>query len=257
MAPRQDPGAFRIRLKNQDQTYGTFLGLGSSMAVEVAAISGVDWVLIDHEHGGGTEANLGETIISAHAYGIPALVRVETHDRIRIGRALDAGAAGIMVPRISSTAEAMKVVQHMSYPPHGDRGVATYNRSALWGKDLAALESGRNAACIIQIETLSALHDAKEIAELDGVDALFVGPLDLSFILGVPRDFSHPTFVEACQKVIVAAQAAQKACGILAPDAASAKRYRDMGFTFIAIGSDSTLLAKAITQEISEIKEHS
>lgn len=246
---------FREKLASREITYGTFLGLGSSMAAEVVATTGVDWVLIDHEHGGGTESEVGATIVAAGAYGVPALVRVESQERIRIGRVLDAGAAGVMFPRIEDVSQVLQAVRHSSYPPHGDRGVATYNRSARWGKDLEALEVGRTAACIIQIETITALNQVNKIAEIAGVDALFVGPLDLSFALGVPRDFSHPVFIEACEKVLAACAKSGIVCGILAPDVAGAKRYKDMGFTFIAIGSDATLLSQVITHTISEIKE--
>lgn len=252
-----DRGALRQRFIANEATYGTFLGLGSPMAAEVVATSGVDWVLIDQEHGGGSEEQLGATIVAAGAYGVGALVRVESQERIRIGRALDAGAAGVMVPQIRSTADAVEAVRHMSYPPAGDRGVATYNRSAQWGNDLSVLEKGRDAACLIQIETLTALIDVENIAQVEGVDVLFVGPLDLSFALGVPRDFTHPTFVAACHRVLAAGKKENTVCGILAPDATAARRYKDMGFTFIAVGSDSTLLSKIVAQEISEIKEES
>jgi 4-hydroxy-2-oxoheptanedioate aldolase len=215
----------------------------------------VDWVLIDQEHGGGSEEQLGATIVAAGAYGVGALVRVESQERIRIGRALDAGAAGVMVPQIRSTAEVVEAVRHMSYPPVGDRGVATYNRSARWGKDLSVLASGRDAACIIQIETLEALSEVDDIARVEGVDVLFIGPLDLSFALGVPRDFTHPVFVEACNKVLAAGKRENVVCGILAPDTTAARRFQDMGFTFIALGSDSTLLSLIVTQEISHLKD--
>lgn len=250
-------GALRRRFLANEDTYGVFVGLGSPLATEVVAGSGVDWVLIDQEHGGGSEEQLGATIVAAGAYGVGALVRVESQERIRIGRALDAGAAGVMIPRIGSTAEAIEAVRHMSYPPAGDRGVATYNRAANWGKDLSVLETGRDAACIIQIETLTALIDVERIAQVEGVDVLFIGPLDLSFALSVPRDFSHPVFVDACHTVLAAGKKHNTACGILAPDAASARRFKDMGFTFIALGSDSTLLSKIVSQEISEIRGYS
>lgn len=251
-----DNGALRQRLLNGEMTYGTFLGLGSPMAAEVVATSGVDWVLIDQEHGGGSESELGQTIVAAGAYGVPALVRIESQERIRIGRALDAGAVGVMVPRIESVEEAAEAAKHVSYPPHGDRGVATYNRSARWGKDISAIESGRNACCIIQIETLGSLDDVEKIAAVPEVDSLFVGPLDLSFALGTPRDFTHPSFVAACERVIAACDASGKTAGILAADSTAARRFKTMGFTFIAIGSDSTILAKAISNEISETKEY-
>lgn len=236
-------------------TYGTFLGLATPLAAEIAALSGLDWVLLDLEHGAGSESDIGSVVVAAGGYGVPALVRVEAISRIRIGRALDAGAAGVMVPQVTSAAEVRDIVTYMSYPPSGVRGVATYNRSAAWGKDLSTLASGRNSALIVQIETLAALENVDEIASISGVDALFVGPLDLSFTLGIPRDFTHPKFVAATEKVVAAAKAHSKVAGILAADAAAAIDLRNRGFEFIALGSDSTILAQAITQSLKEIKE--
>ena len=249
-------GAFRTRLQNQETTYGTFLGLGSPMAAEVVGTTGVDWVLVDLEHGGGTESQLGDTVVAAGAYGVPALVRVESQERIRIGRALDAGAAGIMIPRIDNISEAQQAVTHMSYPPHGDRGVATYNRSARWGGDVSALDSGRDAACIIQIESLGGLESAEEIAALEGVDCLFIGPQDLTFSLGIPREFTHPTFLEACHKVLKACERSKKVAGILASDAPTAIEYKKMGFGFIAIASDAIILARALSADIEEARKN-
>ena len=236
-------------------TLGTFLGMGAPMAAEIAAVGGADWVLLDLEHGGGSEDLIGPTVVAGMAYGIPTLVRVESQDRIRIGRALDAGASGVMIPRIETVEEVLDVVAHMSYPPFGDRGVATYNRSAKWGRDLSGLTQSAKAACIIQIETLKALENVEAIAAIDGADLLFVGPLDLSFALGIPRDFKNPIFIEACSKVIAAATANYKVAGILAADAAAATAFIELGFKFIAIGSDTTLLAGAITSLVTQLKK--
>ncbi|CAB4532241.1 HpcH 2,4-dihydroxyhept-2-ene-1,7-dioic acid aldolase [actinobacterium SCGC AAA044-D11] len=239
----------------QALTIGTFLGMGSPMATEIAAVSGADWVLLDLEHGGAGEDLIGPTVVAGMAYAIPTLVRVESMERIRIGRALDAGASGVMIPRIETPEQVVAVVKHMSYPPFGDRGVATYNRSAKWGRDLSGLTEKSKAACIIQIETLKALDNVEEIAGIDGVDLLFVGPLDLSFALGVPRDFKNPKFLEATAKVVAAAKANNKVAGILAADASAASTFIEQGFKFIAIGSDSTLLAGAITNLITQLKK--
>ncbi len=247
--------SFLDRTKALEQTFGTFLGLNSPIAAEIAGISGVDWVLLDLEHGGGSEEQLGPTVVAAKSQGIPTLVRVESKERIRIGRALDAGAEGVMIPRLETVEEVNEVVRHMSYPPFGDRGVATYNRSAKWGKDLSVLTQKSLAACIIQIETLKALNAVDEIASVSGVDVLFVGPLDLSFALGVPRDFKSEKFIEATNKVLNVAAKNNKVAGILAADAETAAAYRDRGFKFIAIGSDSTLLAGAISNVISQLKK--
>jgi 4-hydroxy-2-oxoheptanedioate aldolase len=236
-------------------TIGTFLGMGAPMAAEIAAVGGVDWVLVDLEHGGGSEDLIGPTVVAGMAYGIPTLVRVESMERIRIGRALDAGASGVMIPRIETPEQVSAVVKHMSYPPFGDRGVATYNRSAKWGRDLSGLTEKSKAACIIQIETLKALENVDAIAKIDGADLLFVGPLDLSFALGAPRDFKSPKFLEATAKVVAAANANNKVAGILAADATAAATFIEQGFKFIAIGSDATLLAGAITNLVTQLKK--
>ena len=240
---------------SKELTIGTFLGMGSPMAAEIAAVAGADWVLLDLEHGGSGEDLIGPTVVAGMAYSIPTLVRVESSERIRIGRALDAGAAGVMIPRLETIEQVTEVVKHMSYPPFGDRGVATYNRSAKWGRDLTGLTEKAKAACIIQIETLKALENVEEISKIDGVDLLFVGPLDLSFALGVPRDFKNPKFVEAAAKVVAAAKANNKVAGILAADASAADAFIAQGFKVSAIGSDSTLLANAISNLVTQLKK--
>jgi 2-dehydro-3-deoxyglucarate aldolase/4-hydroxy-2-oxoheptanedioate aldolase len=161
-----------------------------------------------------------------------------------------------MVPRIENATEVNEVVKHLSTPPYGDRGVATYNRAARWGRDLEFLNEPSKATCIIQIETLGALESVEEIAAVEGVDVLFVGPADLSFALGVPRDFKNPKFIAALEKVLAACNKNKVAAGILAFTAEAAVEYRKMGFKFIAINSDSTLLAGAITNALEIAKNN-
>lgn len=241
-----DGGRLRRRLAAGEVTVGTFVGMSSAVAAEVCAASGADWVLIDLEHGSGGEDAVRDGVLAAGSYGVPTIVRVESGERIRIGRVLDQGAAGIMVPRLNSVDEASAAVKHMQYPPHGDRGVATYNRSCRWGMDRAPLSADQQSGVgIIQIETLDALDSVGEIAGQDGVDVLFVGPLDLSYALGVPLQLDSNPFQEALQRVVAAAEAHGKAAGILAVDGHGAAKYVRQGFRFVAIGSDSTIMAAA------------
>ncbi|MEN9992477.1 MAG: hypothetical protein RLY83_47 [Actinomycetota bacterium] len=237
-----------------EPTFGTFLGLASSIAAEVAAVSGADWVLLDLEHGSGGEEQLSPTIVATKAYGVPTFVRVESAERIRIGRALDAGAAGVMIPRLENVEQVITAVRHFSYPPLGDRGVASYNRAAAWGNNPAALEPIKRTSAIIQIETAGALEDVQQIAAIEGVDILFVGPLDLSYALGLPRDFQNAKFINALKKVVAAANLHGKIAGILSADAETAKRHLELGFKFIALSSDSVLLSKALKENLEEIK---
>ena len=255
MASPLSRGGFLETLKKGQLTVGTFLGLASPLAAEVAAVSGVDWVLLDLEHGGGGEEQVSPTVVASGGYGVPTLVRVESSERIRIGRVLDSGVAGVMLPRVDTVEQVEVAVRHMSYPPNGDRGVATYNRAVAWGKDLDALAPESKSALLVQIETLGALAEVEKIAAVPGVDALFVGPLDLSYALGVPREFKNPKFLEALKKVLAAANAQNRVAGILASDTTIARFYVEMGFKFIAIGSDSTLMAKAITDAVDEIRK--
>lgn len=243
-----DGGALRRRLANGETTVGTFVGMASTTAAEVCAAAGADWLLIDLEHGAGSEDVISDSVLAAASYGVPVIVRVESSQRIRIGRVLDQGAAGVMVPRLDKPGEAASVLTHLRYPPHGDRGVATYNRSCRWGMDrLPLTDPTQNTLGVIQIETLAALDAVDEIAAQDGVDVLFIGPLDLSFALGVPLQFDSPEFVAATRRVLDAAAAHRKTAGILAANAAIATRYVEHGFRFVAIGSDSTMLAAALS----------
>lgn len=250
-----DKGALAGRIRAGETTIGSFAGLGSTMAVEVLAAAGLDWILVDLEHGGGDEASIGDAAAATGGYGAATLVRVETPDRIRIGRALDAGAAGVMLPRVSSVAEVAEIIPHLHYPPLGDRGVATYNRSLRWGMDKAGLETSNDEVLtIVQIETVGALAEADDIAALDAVDVLFVGPLDLSYALGVPLDFNAQVFQDALKTVLAAAKKHGKSAGILSANAAIAATRAEQGFTFLPVGSDSTLLADTAAAVVSALR---
>lgn len=241
-----DHGRIAQRIRSGERTIGSFAGLGSTVAAEVMAAAGMDWVLVDLEHGGGTEEQVGTVAATLGGYGAATFARVEQAERLRIGRVLDAGVAGVMLPRLSSAAEVASVMGHLAYPPTGDRGVATYNRSIRWGMDQDALRrADADVVCIVQIETLGALEDVDAIAALPGVDVLFIGPLDLSYALGTPLDFASAAFTDAVERVLAAARKHGKSAGILSADVSIASRRAEQGFTFLPVGSDSTLLAAA------------
>jgi 2-dehydro-3-deoxyglucarate aldolase/4-hydroxy-2-oxoheptanedioate aldolase len=250
-----DRGRLRARVAAGEATLGTFIGTASAVSGEVCAAAGPDWLLLDLEHGAGGEEQLRSLVPAAGSYGVPVVVRVETAARIRIGRALDLGAAGIMLPRLDSADDVATALRHLRYPPHGDRGVATYNRACRFGLDPGALDrADRDVLAVIQIESAAAVDDVGKIAMLDGVDVLFVGPRDLSHDLGVPGDITAPAFVAAVDKVRSAARASGKACGLLVNDgAAAAARIAD-GWSFVAIGSDSTLLAAAMAAHLARAR---
>jgi 4-hydroxy-2-oxoheptanedioate aldolase len=233
-------------LRDGTTTFGTFASLGSALAAEACAVAGFDWLLIDLEHGAGGEDALVGQILAAAAHGVPAVVRVESDDRIRAGRVLDAGAAGVMFPRLDSAAEAAAAIAHLRYPPAGDRGVATYNRSCAYGLNPGVLDTANEHVLgVVQIETVAALDAVEAIAATADVDVLFVGPRDLSHALGVPGDLGAPAYREALSRVLAAARANGVAAGVLAADRAAAEAYAGDGFTFVGVGSDASLLASA------------
>ena len=211
--------------------------------------------MLDLEHGSGGEEQVRDVVPAAGAYGVPTVVRVEPAARIRIGRVLDLGAAGVMLPRMDSAAEVAEAVRHLRYPPAGDRGVATYNRACRFALDPGALaRAGDEVLGVVQIESPSAVEQVEQIAAIDGVDVLFVGPQDLSFNLGVPFELGSPTYLAALQRVRGAAERHGKACGLLVGDGATAAARHAEGWRFVAVGSDATLLAAAVAAELARAR---
>lgn len=250
-----DGGALAGAVRGGRSSLGTFIGMATPVSAEVCAAAGFDWVLLDLEHGAGGEEQVRDVVPAAGSYGVPTLVRVEAAERIRIGRALDSGAAGIMLPRLNSAAEVEAALTHLRYPPAGDRGVATYNRACRFGMDPDALDrANRETLCVVQIESAAAVAAADEIAAIEGVDVLFIGPRDLSHDLDVPGDITAPAYVEALDTVLAAARAQGKAGGMLVGDGAAAAERLAQGWSFLAIGSDSTLLAATIRAELGRAR---
>ena len=191
------------RLAAGETLFGAFAGLGSPVATEIMARSGFDWLIIDLEHGAGTESDLLANLHAMGATPAAALVRPQSGERLRIGRALDLGAHGIMVPRVDLPEQAREAISFMRYPPDGARGLALSTRGAGLGElghtQIQAIN--RRILGIIQIESRSAVEHAAEIAAIDGVDVLFVGPTDLSHSLGIPGRFDDPVYLDALRHV--------------------------------------------------------
>src|SRR5690349_11176792 len=151
-------GALAGAVRNGDTTLGTFLGTASALTAEVCAASGFDWLLLDLEHGAGGEEQVRDVVPAAGSYGVPTVVRVETDARIRMGRVLDNGAAGVMLPRMDGAEQVGAALTHLRYPPLGDRGVATYNRACRFGLDPAALDrADEEVLVVVQIESAAAV----------------------------------------------------------------------------------------------------
>ncbi|MBA2719323.1 MAG: 2,4-dihydroxyhept-2-ene-1,7-dioic acid aldolase [Chloroflexi bacterium] len=248
--------SFRDRVLTGDHLFGLFLDLASPASAEICGAAGYDWLLIDLEHGASTEADLLGLIHAVEAGGSTALVRPQTGERIRIGRALDMGARGIMVPRLDSVDQAGEAVTFLRYPPAGIRGVATRVRGAGLGTVAHADVQRLNERVlgIIQIESVGGLRDADAIAAVDGVDVLFVGPADLSHSLGIPGQFQHPDYLAALERVVTACQAHGKAAGILVYDTTVVPAHLELGFTFVGIGADAAFVADGAKRSLAAVR---
>ncbi|MGZ4243453.1 MAG: HpcH/HpaI aldolase family protein [Solirubrobacteraceae bacterium] len=236
------PSRFRSRLQGNEVLAGSFVNLGSGLVTEIMGIAGFDWLVLDLEHGAGDEHALAAQLQALGRTETAAIVRVEAIDPARVQHALDVGADGVMVPRIRTSAEAQMCVEFCRYS--GRRGVARYNRSWHWGLSPRTLaDADAEVVCVIQIETAEALERVDEIAAVDGVDVLFVGPSDLSHALGWQCPPDDPGLLERVAGVARAAQAHGKAAGVLVGNVTQARAYADLGFTFIGCGSDGAFLA--------------
>src|SRR3954470_17982795 len=234
------PPDFRKRVLAREFLAGTFLNLGSPVTVEIAGLAGFDWLLIDHEHGPGGEDTMLHQLQAAAATPAFPVVRIAINETARFKRALDMGAFGVMVPYVNTAAETRSAVSAMRYPPHGIRGVAKFNRGAGFGGDFEEhyQHATERLVTVIQIETPEAIKNIDEIAAVDGADVLFVGPTDLSYNMGIRDQLESPQFTEALKKVSAAAQKHGKAAGVLVHIPGLVAKVKDLGYSFVALGSD-------------------
>ena len=238
----------RRRVLAGETIVGPFLNLGSAAVAEVCGRAGADWLMIDLEHGIGAEADLVPMLYAAKSTGTPVVVRPEQGTRLRIGRVLDLGADGVMIPQVSGPAEAREVASWLRFSPVGKRGVALFTRGLDFGAGGHAGTLTRNEEIlgIAQVESMAAVDAADETASIDGIDVLFVGPTDLTHAMGIPGQIDHPDYQSAIAKVAAGAKAHGKATGVLLWKPDDVARYAKLGFTVFAISSDGALLNGAL-----------
>jgi len=228
--------------------FGIGANLGSSLTVEMIGKSGFDWTWIDCEHGAGDYSELVGQIQAASINDAPPIVRIAWNETPRFKRVLDLGAAGVMVPYVNTAEEAKQAAEAMRYPPEGVRGVAKFNRACGFGSDFDEYfpNANNHLLTVVQIETEAAVKNADEIAAVQGVDVLFIGPLDLSVNLRIAQQYDHQVFVEAMDSVAAACKHHKKAAGILVPNLDYLPLWIEKGFTFFVVGSDGGCVAKGL-----------
>lgn len=246
----------KSRLHNDDTLLGCWLNLGSSLVAEMIGLAGFDWVLIDLEHGAGTEKDALYQLQALEHGTAAVIIRVGSCERHLIQRALDYGAEGVMCPQVTSVAEAQLAVNAMRYSPGGVRGISKMVRAMNFGVNFETYFSRikDDLVGIVQIETVEALNVIDEIAAIDGVDILFLGPSDLSMAMGIFGQFEHPRFIDALKKTAAAARHHNKLAGILLYDPDQFEYYHELGYRFIASGSDASFVnngARALIKELN------
>lgn len=246
---------FRERLKHGDVLLGTLVSLPCPAVVEIMREIGFDWLFVDAEHGPLDVAE-AQALLQAAGDTLPCLIRVPSDDEVYIKKALDIGAAGIIVPQVNSAEQAERVVRFCKYAPEGSRGVgiARAHRYGLRFQDYIE-QANAKLAVIIQVEHRDAVANIEAITRVAGIDAVFVGPYDLSASLGKIGQVTAPEVVDAVAQVGEACLNAGLRLGIFGLTAVAVKPYLEQGYTLIAVGVDSLLLAQAAKALMAEFKD--
>ena len=238
---------FKAALRDGRKQLGLWLTLGSHSSTELASIAGFDWLLIDMEH---TAIDLGDLVghlRAAQGGSAEPVVRVPWNDTVMIKRVLDQGVRSLLIPFVQNADEARHAVAAVRYPMAGVRGFSGMSRATRYGRDKSYAATANERVCLIlQVETPEAVDRAGEIAAVEGVDAVFVGPNDLAANMGLLGQASSAPVQERVTQALQAIKASGKAAGVLDYDPASARRRFEEGFGFIGIGGDTSLLSRAI-----------
>lgn len=245
--------SFRSRLRAQETLIGTLISLPSPDIVELLAALDVDWLFIDAEHGAFGPETVIELLRAAHQ--CPCLVRIPGADEAWIKKVLDAGAAGIIVPQIATTAQAEQVIEFSKYPATGKRGVGL-GRAHGYGKNFSTYLQHANdhTVIVLQAESESVVNCIDDITAMPEVDAVLIGPYDLSASLGHTGDLQHEKVQSAIKTVLASCHRNATAAGIFGVCAQHVAPYKQLGFTLLTVGVDTLFTQNAAQAEISLIR---
>lgn len=238
--------------------FGTFFELGGRGAMEALTRTGLDYVIIDTEHGCLSEETTADMILAAERGGLTPYVRIGDIRRPYVLRMADIGARGLIIPNIHSVEEVRQLVTYAKFPPVGNRGYCP-NRTTGWGADewskdvFSYMERCNERLKLIpQCETAEALDQIEEIAALPGVDGIFVGPCDLSIALGIPLQFDHPMLLSACERILTACRKNGIEALIFAANMQDAIKWSVKGYDSVAYSLDATVMIQAYQKLVEE-----
>lgn len=241
---------FKKALGSHKPLFGLWQGLVDTVCAEIAASAGFDWLLIDGEHAPFDIRSIMVHLQVVAAYQIPVIVRPVEGNPALIKQLLDVGVQTLMIPMVEDAEQARQLVRAVHYPPRGIRGMGTaLARASQWNRiPDYAVQANDNICLIVQVETVSALTKLTEIAAVDGVDAVFIGPADLSASMGHLGQPEHPEVVCAIEQAMKTIIAAGKQAGVLATNEKLVENYVAQGARFVGVGVDTVLLADATKQ---------
>lgn len=248
---------FKRALQEKRPQIGLWLGLCSSYSAELLAGAGFDWLLIDGEHAPNNVQTVLGQLQAVAPYPSRPVVRPPWNDAVIIKQLLDVGAQTLLIPMIQNAEQARDAVRATRYPPHGVRGVGSaLARASRWNRVPDYLQQADEQMCVlVQIETREAVKNLDAILQVEGVDGVFIGPADLSADMGFAGNPQHPEVQRTIDDAIARIRAASKAPGILMANKALAQRYLEAGALFVAVGVDTTLLARAAEALADEFKQ--
>jgi len=241
---------FKQALSGDKPLFGLWQGIADSSVAEIGAGAGFNWLLVDAEHGPFDLQSIMRHLQAVEPYSVSTLVRPVEGSTALIKQLLDIGAQTLLVPMVDNAAQAKQIVAAAKYPPAGVRGLGTsMARAANWNRCVDYLDKANDEICVIvQIETLAGLNNIEEIVSVEGVDAVFIGPSDLSAAMGHIGNPGHPDVVAAIELAFKVILAAGKQAGVLAVTKELVKKYVAAGARFIGVGVDAALLANATRQ---------
>lgn len=245
---------FRQKLKRDEPTYGIWVSLESATVTEIAVTLGLDWVVIDTEHGHLDWHNVLEHLRATVRSDTVALVRLQTLDIGLIKRALDIGADGVIIPWMENVSQLEQAVAFAHYPPRGLRGIGG-ERSTVWGRALqTAVQDAEELVLVVPIiESVRGGRNIEALCQVPGVDVMYIGPADYSSTAGYPGQWEGPGVAEQIQTVKDAIRRAGKQCGVVATSHEDLLARRDQGFRMIGLGLDAGLLIRSITGAMDQV----
>jgi len=237
--------AFKHAIAEGRSQIGLWCTLSHHYALELVAGAGFDWLLIDTEHSPNDLESLVPQLQAVAPYASTPIVRVPWNDMVTIKRVLDIGAQTLLLPYVQNVDEAKAAVAATRYPPAGIRGVAGTTRATRFGRVRDYAKKAADEICLLlQVETREALDHIEDIAALDGVDGIFIGPADLHASMGYTGETANDAVVPLIEDALRRIRRAGKAPGILTADESLARRYIAAGALFTAVGNDASLLAR-------------